>query len=180
MTDENRASEDGVTLTETPDSGTPPPAQGKISFAIERIYVRDLSLEVPMGAKTFNRPRQPNVVQNIATAVNKLDDARYEVLLKLTISAKDGDDDVYLVEVEQAGVFIIRGAEEKSLMKMVNVHCPTVLFPYAREVIDNMLSRGNFPPLMLPAINFEGLFQNALAEKQAAKEQAPEQSPQAE
>lgn len=143
-------------------------------LAIKRIYTKDVSFEAPLGSAGFNRQVQPSVNQDIATKVSKLDEQHYEVVLNLTVTVKDKDDTLYLVELQQAGVFLVTGLEQKMLSQVLNTHCPTVLFPYARALIDDLAVKGGFPPLMLPPVNFEALFQQAVAQAAEAAE-SPEQ-----
>ncbi len=132
-------------------------------LAVKRIFVKDLSFEVPLGAAAFARQWQPKVGQDMATEVHKLADDRYEVVLKLTISVQEDDKVAYLAEIQQAGIFVIAGLDSKQLTQVLNTQCPAILFPYARELLDSLVVRGTFPALMLPPVNFEALFQQALA-----------------
>ncbi len=134
-------------------------------LAIKRVYVKDVSFEVPMGLEAFGQQWQPRVNQDIAAEVKRLNENEYEVVLSITISVQQEEEVLYLVEVHQAGVFVVAGFEAPQLGQVLNTHCPSILFPYARELIDSLVVRGNFPPLMLPPINFEALFQQAAREK---------------
>ena len=136
-----------------------------VQFALKRIFLKDLSFELPMGAQAFTRQWAPQVNQDIATDVKKIDEEHYEVVLRLTITVAEGDDTAYLIEVQQAGIFMAKGLEQPQLTQLLNTQCPAILFPYARELIDNVSVRGSFPPLMLPPINFDALFQQAVAEQ---------------
>jgi len=138
---------------------------GGTQFALKRIFLKDLSFELPMGAKAFTRQWAPQVNQDIGTEVKKVDDEHYEVVLRLTITVAEGDDTAYLIEVQQAGIFMAQGFEAPQLAQLLNTQCPAILFPYARELIDNVSVRGSFPALMLPPINFDALFQQAVAEQ---------------
>ncbi|HEY8385935.1 MAG TPA: protein-export chaperone SecB [Porticoccaceae bacterium] len=143
-------------------------------FSLQRIYLKDLSFESPLGARAFTRQWKPQVNQDLSTKVARLDEEHYEVVLHFTITVKDDSDTLYLVEVQQAGVFRVKGIPEQQLAGLLNTHCPTVLFPFARETIDSVVVKGTFPALMLPPINFDALFQQAVAQAQAkqAEEQA--------
>lgn len=138
-----------------------------VEFNLQRIYLKDLSFESPLGARAFTRQWKPQVNQDLSTKVSRLDDDHYEVVLQFTITVKDDTDTLYLVEVQQAGVFLIKGIPEQQLPTVLNTHCPNLLFPYARETIDNVVVKGTFPALMLPPINFDALFQQAVAQAQA-------------
>jgi preprotein translocase subunit SecB len=144
------------------------------AFAVQRIYLKDLSFETPMGAGAFQKQWQPKVNQDLNTKSGKVADDLYEVSLRLTVTVTIEEETVYLVEVDQAGLFAIRGLEPNQLTQVINTTCPSLLFPYAREAIDNILTKGSFPALMLPPINFDALFASAV--KQAEEQQAQQQS----
>lgn len=138
-------------------------------FALQRIYLKDLSFEAPLGAEAFRYGWQPKINQDLNTSVNKLENDHYEVILKLTISAVVEDKTVFLVEVQQAGLFQIRQMDPKQMAMLFNTMCPQILFPYAREVIDSCVVKGTFPALALPPINFDALFFRAIQQAQAAQ-----------
>lgn len=138
-------------------------------FMLQRIYLKDLSFEAPMGVQAFTGGWQPKINQDLNTSVSKLDDEHYEVILKLTVSAKHEDKTPFLVEVQQAGLFAIKGVEGKQLAQALNTLCPQILFPYAREVIDSCVVKGGFPALALPPINFDALFMRAVQEAERAQ-----------
>jgi preprotein translocase subunit SecB len=127
-----------------------------------------------MGAGAFQKQWQPKVNQDLNTKSGKVADDLYEVSLRLTITVTIEEETVYLIEVDQAGLFAIRGLEPNQLTQVINTTCPSLLFPYAREAIDNILTKGSFPALMLPPINFDALFASAV--KQAEEQQAQQQS----
>lgn len=137
-------------------------ASGK--FAVQRIYLKDLSFETPMGAEVFKRQVKPKINQDISLSTKKLGDDNYEVELSLTVTVKDGESTIYLIEVHQAGIFAIQGMEGLQLAQILNTLCPSTLFPYAREAVDSIVVKGSFPALMMPPINFEALFAQAVAE----------------
>lgn len=141
--------------------------QPRAEFSLQRIFLKDLSFEAPQGAKAFQKQWKPKVNQDLSNKANKLDDEHYEVVLSLTITVKDEDETLYLVEVHQAGIFRIAGVEQQQLAALLNTQCPQILFPYARETVDSLANRGSFPALMLPPINFDALFRQALAQAQA-------------
>ena len=134
-------------------------------FQIQRIYLKDLSFESPMGAEAFLKQYQPSVNQELATETRKIDETHYEVVLKLTITATTDEKTIFLVEIQQAGIFYIKGISETNLPRVLNTVCPQVLFPYARETIDSILSKGTFPALMLAPVNFDALFVQAQTKK---------------
>lgn len=138
---------------------------GKTQLGVKRVYVKDVSFEVPMGVEAFTRQWQPRVNQDISTAVHKLADDQYEVVLHITISVKEEDHVLCLAEVQQAGIFFVAGIEGQPLAQVLNTQCPGILFPYARELIDNLVVRGTFPALMLPPVDFNAMFQQAMLEQ---------------
>ncbi|MFT6221068.1 MAG: preprotein translocase subunit SecB [Candidatus Endobugula sp.] len=134
-------------------------------FLIQRIYTKDLSLENPMGPEAFTITDQPTINQDLASEINKVNDELYETILKLTITASLDEKTIFLVEIQQAGLFAIKGIEGDNLSRVLNTVCPQILFPYARETIDSALTKATFPPLMLPPINFDALYAQALEEQ---------------
>ena len=132
------------------------------------IYVKDVSFESPQGAAAFQKQWKPKVSQDMNSRTNKIDEDLYEVVLRVTITMADGEDTIYLAEVEQAGLFTIKGFTEQQMPQVINTTCPSILFPYLRETIDNIVTKGGFPALMLPPINFDALFASAV--QQAAQE----------
>ncbi len=146
----------------TADSADKP----KIQFALQRIYVKDMSFESPMEINMRSQGK-PAVSQDLHTVVGKLGDNHYEVVLTITVTVKQEDKVAFLCEVHQAGLFQVAGADEASLKHMLSSMCPSILFPYAREAIDNMAIRGGFPPLLLPPVNFDAIYARAVAEAQA-------------
>jgi len=148
-------------------------------FVIQRIFVKDLSFETPQGVQAFQKQWAPHVNQDLNTRVNKLDDENFEVVLKLTVTVtdKDSGDTIYLVEVQQAGIFSVSGVDGVQLAHLLNAQCAYILFPYAREAVDGIINRGSFPALMLPPINFDALFQQAVERAQQQQETNGEQQP---
>jgi preprotein translocase subunit SecB len=153
-------------------------AQGQIpsdapGFAIQRIYLKDISFETPMGPEAFTKQFKPQIQQDLNIQATPLEDGLYEIVLLLTITASLDNRVVFLIEVKQAGLFAINNIEGAALAQLINSACPQILFPYAREAIDSILGRGSFPPLMLPPINFDAMFVQAMAQVQKqAEEQA--------
>jgi preprotein translocase subunit SecB len=147
-------------------------AQGPV-FAIQRIYLKDISFETPMGPEAFTKTFKPNIQQDLNIQANQIEEGLFEVVLLLTITARIEDRAVFLVEVKQAGLFAIANIEGPAITQLINTACPQILFPYAREAVDSILGRGSFPPLMLAPINFDAIFVQAIT---AAQEQAAEQA----
>lgn len=140
-------------------------------FALQRIYVKDLSFEAPQGHEIFQQQWRPQVQLDLNTTTNKIDEKNYEVVLRLTITAKLEETTAFLVEVHQGGIFACDGFDPQQLHQVLNIMCPNILFPYARETVDNLVIKGSFPPLMIAPVNFEALYQQALA-KQAEDQKA--------
>ncbi len=136
------------------------------SLAIERVYLRDVSFESPKAPNVFAGEWKPNVQLDINTRGARLDDTRHEVVLTLTIEARQGDEVAMIVELQQAGIFRLEGMDDDLTTQVIATACPAALFPYARETIDSLVVKGTFPPLMLAPINFDALFREA--QRQAA------------
>ncbi|HEY3460689.1 MAG TPA: protein-export chaperone SecB [Casimicrobiaceae bacterium] len=133
-------------------------------FAIEKVYVKDLSLENPGAPQSFQMSEAPQVEIGLRTKAEAIAPDTYECVLTLTVTAKSADKTVFLVEAAQAGVFSIRGVPQTHLQPVLAVHCPAVLFPYARETVADATMRAGFPPVHLAPINFEALYQQQLAQ----------------
>jgi preprotein translocase subunit SecB len=134
-------------------------------FSIEKIYVKDLSLEVPNAPQAFLSADQPELQVQLQQSARAVDEGLYEVTLTVTVTAKAGDRTVFLVEAAQAGIFQIRNIPEADLDPILGTLCPNVLFPYARETISDVVNRAGFPPVILAPVNFEALYQQRLAEQ---------------
>lgn len=155
-----------------PNNHQPSQPQGP-AFVIQRVYLKDISFETPMGHDVFTKQYKPAIQQDLNIQTNKIDEHNYEVVLLLTITARIEERVAFLVEVKQAGMFGIAGMEAQAVTQLVNTTCPQILFPYAREAIDSILNRGTFPPLLLPPINFDAVFVQAI---DAANKQQTEQA----
>ncbi len=135
-------------------------------FSLQRIYLKDLSFESPRAPQVFQGAWKPNINLELNTRHAELGDGMYEVVLNLTITAKnDGDEVAFLAEVQQAGIFQIRGLEEAALQQTLGSFCPNILFPYARETVDNLVGKGSFPVLMLAPVNFDAIYAETLKRK---------------
>lgn len=128
------------------------------SFNIQRIYTKDISFETPNSPAIFQKEWKPEVKLDLDTRSNKLADDVYEVVLALTVTAKLGEETAFLAEVQQAGIFSITGLDDNQMAHSVGSYCPNILFPYAREAIASLVSRGTFPQLNLAPVNFDALF----------------------
>ena len=149
------------------ESQTAAPTMGEgmtAQMSIERIYVKDLSLENPGSPQSFQMTEAPQIEVGLRTRAEQVAPDVYECVVTLTVTARAGDKTVFLVEASQAGVFGIRGISPAQLQPVLAVHCPTVIFPYARETVADATMRAGFPPVQLAPINFEALYQQQLAQ----------------
>ena len=149
--------------------------QTPVEFQIQRIYIKDVSFEAPNLPTIFHQEWKPQLGFELDTETVQVDEDLYEVALHMTVSTtlEDSGDTAFICEVKQAGVFTIKGLEGIQLQHALASQCPTILFPYARELISNLVNRGTFPALNLSPVNFDALFVDYL-ERQAAAEQSDE------
>ena len=146
-------------------------------LAISKIYVKDFSFESPQSPEVFKSGEwKPETNLNLRSAHNAIEGNAHEVILTITVEAKQGDTTLFLVELQQAGIFEIAGYEGDELQAVVGSFCPNILFPYARETIASMIQKGGFPEFVLQPINFDALYLQAKqqAEQQAAQGSSPE------
>lgn len=127
-------------------------------FEIQRIFVKDLSFEAPNTPHTFTEEWKPEVNLNLETKSNKIQDNLHEVIISVTATVSTGKKTAFLIEVHQAGVFMINGFPNDQLHQMLGSFCPQILFPYAREVVSDTVVRGGFPQLILAPVNFDALY----------------------
>lgn len=135
-------------------------------FDLKRIYVKDLSFETPNSPAIFAGEWEPKSNLNMNSSVNKLEDDYYEVILSVTVTTMVGDKTAYLVEVQQAGIFKAKGFSKEEMGHMMGAYCPNILFPYAREVASDLVSKGSFPQLLLNPVNFDALYAQHMQEAQ--------------
>jgi preprotein translocase subunit SecB len=142
-------------------------------FNIEKIYLKDLSLEIPGAPQVFTEREAPKIDINLHNETRQVDSGVYEVVLTATVTAKlENDKTAFLVEVAQAGVFQIRNIPPQELDAVLAIACGNVLFPYLRETVSNVVVRGGFPPFMLNHINFEAIYQQRLQQQQEQQKAA--------
>ena len=135
-------------------------------FGIQRIYVKDSSFESPRAPLVFQDPWKPKMHLDLNTRAEKVQDDVYEVVLALTLRATDEEDrTIYIIEVQQAGIFSISGLDSANLQRVQGTACPAILFPYGREAIDTMAVKGSFPPVLLAPVNFDSLYQQNLGQQ---------------
>ena len=129
-------------------------------FSVERLYVKDLSLEVPHAPQIFLEQGAPEVDMRVSTGNTKLEDGFYSVDVTVTVTAKLNEErTMFLNEVTQSGIFRLENIPEEDVQLLLGVACPNILFPYAREAISNSVTRAGFPPVLLAPINFEAIYQ---------------------
>jgi preprotein translocase subunit SecB len=138
----------------TPSDGAAQNAQ----LAVQKIYVKDASFEVPGAPAIFQDQGQPQVQLNLSQKVANFAQNQYEVVLTVTVTCKVGEKTAYLAEVQQAGVFMLSGFPEEHLQAVLATYCPHTLFPYARQMIGELVMQGGFPPFVLQPINFEQIY----------------------
>jgi preprotein translocase subunit SecB len=127
-------------------------------FNIEKVYVKDASIESPNSPQVFLEPAQPQVEVQLQNGVQRLNDALFEVVVTVTVTAKAGEKTLFLVEAAQAGIFRIQHVPEADLEPILGVGCPNILFPYAREVVADLIGRAGFPAIHLQPVNFEAMY----------------------
>ena len=153
------------------------PAQGngqaapQMQMALQKIYARDVSFEVPNAPKVFQEEGQPQVQLNLSHKASPLEGDNYEVVLTLTVTCTINERTAYLAEVHQAGVFSFVGFGQQDLSLVLATYCPNTLFPYARQAISDLVLNGGFPPLLLQPINFDALYAEQQRQQQTQIDQ---------
>ena len=146
-------------------------ADTKKQFAIQKLYVKDASFESPNSPQSFSFAKwDPKIDLNLSNKHAHLDGDLYEAELSITVTVNHEDKVAFLVEVHQAGIFLIQGFDDDEKNYLIGSQCMTVLFPYVREVISDMSVRGGFPPLVMSPVNFDALYQQHLQKKQAQQD----------
>ncbi|MFA6041891.1 MAG: protein-export chaperone SecB [Methylophilus sp.] len=140
------------------------------TFGIEKLYIKDASIEVPNAPQIFTDRTAPEVSVELANTAQRLEDDIFDVAIKVTVTAKIGDKTAFLVEVTQAGIFVVRNMPEENLEPVLAIACPNILFPYAREAVSDMVTRAGFMPVLLNPVNFEALY---MQQKQASEAGQP-------
>ena len=142
-------------------------------FTIEKIYIKDASLEVPNAPHVFLQQEAPQVGIELSNAGRAIGDGVFEVEITVTVTSKAEENVVFLVEVDQAGIFQIRNVPNENIEAILGITCPNILFPYAREAVSDLVTRAGFPAVLLNPINFEALFAQ---QKQQQMQQQAEQA----
>ena len=145
----------------------PGAAESQPSFQIEKIYVKDLSLEIPGAPQVFTQQAQPQLEVQLHTQAAQFADGYYEASVTATVTAKAGERTLFLAEAVQAGIFSVRNVPAQELDALLGIGCPTILFPYLRETISDLIGRGGFPPVLLSPVSFEALYMQRLQQGQA-------------
>ena len=138
------------------------------SFQIEKLYVKDISLEIPGAPQVFMEPQSPQLEIQVRNESVQFAEGLFEVVITVTVTAKSGDKTQFLAEAAQAGIFSLRNVPQADLEPLLAVACPTILYPYAREAISDLVTRGGFPPVLLAPVSFEALYAQRLQQQQAA------------
>lgn len=147
-------------------------AQQQPGFGIEKIYVKDASLEIPHAPQIFTERTAPQVGIELSNFAQQIEENIFEVAIKVTVTSKIEDKTVFLVEITQAGIFQISGVPAENIELILGITCPNILFPYARESISDLVVRAGFQPVLLNPINFEALFAQQKQQQAAQADQA--------
>jgi len=139
-------------------SETQQPQQQPATFQIEKVYVKDLSLEIPGAPQVFMDQAQPELEVRIDAGSAQFAEGYFEVTVTATVTARAGERTLFLAEVVQAGIFALRNVPAEELGPLLGIACPTILYPYVREAISDLVTRGGFPPVLLSPISFEQLY----------------------
>lgn len=144
--------------------------QAQRQFLVQRIYTKDISFEAPNTPQMFQENWSPEINVGLGSEVNKIGDDNLELVLKVSVEAKHNDKTVFLAEVQQGGLFLIQGFSEEETDALMGVAAPNVLFPYAREVVSDLVTRGSFPQFVLQPVNFEAIYTQQRQAKAAEAE----------
>jgi preprotein translocase subunit SecB len=148
--------------------------QAQPSLQIEKLYVKDSSLEVPGAPHVFTQQAQPEVEVQIATNASQFAEGYFEVTVSATVTARAGDKALFLIEVAQAGIFSLRNVPPEQLDALLGIACPQILFPYLREAISDHVVRGGFPPVLLAPVSFEALYMQRMQQAQQQQGAGPQ------
>ncbi|MFV8834982.1 protein-export chaperone SecB [Aquisalimonas sp. APHAB1-3] len=163
-------------MAEDQAAGAGQQQENKQQFGIRKIYVRDMSFEVPSAPAVFSGEWKPEVSVDLDTRNTQIAENTYETVVRVTVTAKQGDKTAYLCEVEQGGIFVLSGFDEKTLDALLGSYCPAQLFPYAREAVSDMVTKGGFPQMVLAPVNFEALHMQRRRKQQEQQQGASGQS----
>lgn len=133
---------------------------------LSKIYLKDVSFEAPNTPQVFRGEWRPEINVELGTSVQRIDDTAWDVALTVTVTARNAEETAYVCEVKQAGVFRIQGFDEATLRRLIGAYCPSQLFPFAREAISELVSKGGFPQMLLAPVNFEALHAQEVQRRQ--------------
>jgi preprotein translocase subunit SecB len=150
------------------------PQQPATTFQIEKVYLKDLSLEIPNAPQVFMQQAQPQLEVRLDTGATPFSEGYFEATVSATVTAKVGDKTLFLAEAVQAGIFQMRNVPDADLKPLLGIACPTILFPYLREAISDLVTRGGFPPVLLAPVSFEALYLQRMQQQQQQPPQGPE------
>jgi preprotein translocase subunit SecB len=143
------------------------------TFQIEKIYVKDLSLEIPNAPQVFMDQVQPQLEVQLGNEAAKFGESLYEVTVTATVTARAGERTLFLAEAVQAGIFSVRNVAAEEVQPLLGIACPNILFPYLREAVSDLITRGGFPPVLLSPISFEGIYMQRLQQQQEQSGASP-------
>jgi preprotein translocase subunit SecB len=155
------------------DSTSSSTTQGQGQVRLERMYLKDASLESPNSPQIFLEKWEPEIELQVNTRSENIAENRYEVIVTVTVTAKLEDKTAFIAEVQQAGLFYMEGLPDQVIHRAIGTFCPSTLFPYVRETVDSLSVRGGFPALHLVPINFEAAYEEALKQASAESGNAP-------
>ena len=138
------------------------------TFQIQRIYLKDMSLEQPNSPSIFLEQTPPQVDINLGVGAETISEGNYEVVLTATVTAKVGDKTLFLIEAKQAGIFEIRNIPKEQMQPVVSIACPGIVYPYLRAIVSDICTRAGFPPVILAEVNFQAMYESQRAQAQAA------------
>ena len=144
--------------------------QADRQFAIQRIYTKDISFESPNAPQVFISEWEPKINVDLSTEIQALSEDTIQVVLTVNVVAKHEDKTAFLVEVQQAGIFLAKGFSEEELGPLMGIGAPNALYPYAREVVSDLITRGSFPQFTLQPVNFEQMYAQQMASKKESAE----------
>lgn len=145
-------------------------------FSIEKVYVKDLSLEIPNAPQIFLERESPQIDIQLHHNSSGIEEGVFQTVLTVTVTAKVGEKTMFLVEAACAGIFVVKNIPQQEMQPVLGIACPNILYPYVREVISDVVVRAGFPPVILAPVNFEAIYQ-AQAQAQLQQQQQPAASP---
>ncbi len=155
-------------------SDKPEQTNDERKFDLQRIYIKDVSFETPNTPEIFTMDWKPENQLSLNSEVNNISGDTFEVVLTVTVTSKLEEKTAFLVEVKQAGIFTLGNFPNNEMGPMLGAYCPNILFPYAREAISDLVTKGGFPTLLLAPVNFDHLFAQHMQQQQAQKDASPE------